>query len=197
MPHETEGYLELKRRCPQQRWSCGEHVYGKWEFRDLIARRAVDILQPDVNRVGGSTEAIKICAMAEAEGLPVIPHSNEAHNLHVIFSRAAHVCPWSSISLMSSLTPAMNSSGKSILACPRPRMANCLWVTRPAWGPHCVKILFRSCNTGKRQLSLPCVTEFRYQSPLTRYRTTPCDGTTALMVLLVFFVSPVHRSCKE
>ncbi len=93
MPHETEGYLELKRRCPQQRWSCGEHVYGKWEFRDLIARRAVDILQPDVNRVGGITEAIKICAMAEAEGLPVIPHSNEAHNLHVIFSRAAHVCP--------------------------------------------------------------------------------------------------------
>jgi L-rhamnonate dehydratase len=55
--------------------------------------RAVDILQPDVNRVGGITEAIKICAMAEAEGLPVIPHSNEAHNLHVTFSRSAHVCP--------------------------------------------------------------------------------------------------------
>jgi L-rhamnonate dehydratase len=93
MPHEVEGYLELKRRCPWQRWSCGEHAYGKWEFRDLIVRRVVDILQPDVNRVGGITEAIKICALAEAEGLPVIPHSNEAHNLHVIFSRSAHVCP--------------------------------------------------------------------------------------------------------
>jgi L-alanine-DL-glutamate epimerase-like enolase superfamily enzyme len=93
MPHDLEGYLELKRRCPWQRWSCGEHSYGKWEFRDLITRRVVDILQPDVNRVGGITEAIKICAMAEAEGLPVIPHSNEAHNLHVIFSRSAHVCP--------------------------------------------------------------------------------------------------------
>ena len=46
-----------------------------------------------VNRAGGITEAIKICAMAEAEGLPVVPHSNEAHNLHVIFSRSAHVCP--------------------------------------------------------------------------------------------------------
>lgn len=93
MPHDIEGYLELKRRCPWQRWSCGEHSYGKWEFADLIQRRVVDILQPDVNRVGGITEALKICALAEAAGLPVIPHSNEAHNLQVIFSRPAHVCP--------------------------------------------------------------------------------------------------------
>ena len=93
MPHELEGYLELKRRCPWQRWSCGEHSYGKWDFRELIDHRVVDILQPDINRAGGITEAIKICAMAEAAGLPVVPHSNEAHNLHVIFSRSAHVCP--------------------------------------------------------------------------------------------------------
>lgn len=93
MPHEIGGYLELKQRCPGQRWSCGEHAYGKWEFKDLIDRRVVDILQFDVNRVGGISEAIKICAMAEAAGMPVIPHSNEAHNLHVIYSRAPHVCP--------------------------------------------------------------------------------------------------------
>jgi L-rhamnonate dehydratase len=93
MPHDIDGYLELKKRCSWQRWSCGEHSYGKWDFKELIDRRVVDILQPDVNRVGGITETIKICAMAEAAGLPVVPHSNEAHNLHVIFSRAAHVCP--------------------------------------------------------------------------------------------------------
>ena len=93
MPHEIEGYVELKLRCPWQRWSCGEHSYGKWEFKELMDRRAVDILQFDTNRVGGITEAVKICAIAEASGLPVIPHSNEAHNTHVIFSRPAHVCP--------------------------------------------------------------------------------------------------------
>ena len=93
MPHDVEGYVELKRRCPWQRWSCGEHSYGKWDFKELIDRRAVDILQPDTNRAGGITEVIKICAMAEAAGLPVVPHSNEAHNLHVIFSRPMHVCP--------------------------------------------------------------------------------------------------------
>jgi L-rhamnonate dehydratase len=93
MPHDVVGYQELVRRCPWQRWSGGEHSSGKWEFKDLIERRALDILQPDVNRAGGITEVLKICALAEAAGLPVIPHSNEAHNLHVIFSQSAHVCP--------------------------------------------------------------------------------------------------------
>jgi len=93
MPHDLGGYGELKRRCPWQRWSCGEHSYTKWDFAELIERRAVDILQPDVNRMGGLTEAVKVCALAEAAGLPVVPHSNEAHNLHLVFSRSPSVCP--------------------------------------------------------------------------------------------------------
>jgi L-alanine-DL-glutamate epimerase-like enolase superfamily enzyme len=93
MPYEIDGYAELRRRCAWQRWSCGEHSYGKWEFGELIDRGATDILQPDTNRAGGITEVVKICALAEAAGLPVVPHSNEAHNLHVTFSRAPHVCP--------------------------------------------------------------------------------------------------------
>ncbi len=93
MPHDVDGYVELKQRCPWQRWSCGEHSYTKWEFKELIARRAVDILQPDANRAGGITELRKICALAEAAGLPVVPHSNEPHNLHITFSQPAHVCP--------------------------------------------------------------------------------------------------------
>ena len=93
MPEQIERYAELRERAPWQRWSCGEHAYGKWEFKQLIDRRATDVLQPDVNRVGGITEARKICALAEAAGLPVVPHSNEAHNLAIVFSQHAHVCP--------------------------------------------------------------------------------------------------------
>ncbi len=43
-------------------------------FRDLIARRTVDIVQPDVIWSGGITECRKIAALAQADGLPVIPH---------------------------------------------------------------------------------------------------------------------------
>ena len=43
-------------------------------FRDLIERRAVDIVQPDVVWTGGITECRKVAALAQAHGLPVIPH---------------------------------------------------------------------------------------------------------------------------
>ena len=43
-------------------------------FRDLIVRRAVDIVQPDVIWTGGITECRKVAALAQAFGLPVIPH---------------------------------------------------------------------------------------------------------------------------
>jgi L-alanine-DL-glutamate epimerase-like enolase superfamily enzyme len=43
-------------------------------FHELIAGRAVDIVQPDVIWAGGITECRKVAAVAEAHGLPVIPH---------------------------------------------------------------------------------------------------------------------------
>ena len=42
-------------------------------FRNLIAHRAVDIVQPDVIWTGGITETRKVAALAQAFHLPVIP----------------------------------------------------------------------------------------------------------------------------
>jgi L-alanine-DL-glutamate epimerase-like enolase superfamily enzyme len=60
-------------------------------FRELISRRAVDIVQPDVIWSGGITECRKIAAFAQAYGLPVIPHVfssavSTIANMHVIAS---------------------------------------------------------------------------------------------------------------
>lgn len=55
----------------------------------MLRRRAASIIQPDVNRVGGFTEAKKIIALAETYGVPVLPHSNEMHNLHLAASSTA------------------------------------------------------------------------------------------------------------
>jgi L-alanine-DL-glutamate epimerase-like enolase superfamily enzyme len=51
-----------------------ETATGLARFRDLIAGRAVDIVQPDVIWTGGITVCRKVAALAEAHGLPVIPH---------------------------------------------------------------------------------------------------------------------------
>jgi len=52
----------------------GECEYTRYGFRELINRRAMDILQPDLCATGGFTEMMKIVAMASAANLPVIPH---------------------------------------------------------------------------------------------------------------------------
>jgi L-rhamnonate dehydratase len=90
MPDDLQSYVKFREhsRTPV---STGEHEYTKYGFQQLIEQRAADILQPDGNRVGGITEMKKICAMAEAVGLPIYPHSNEAHNFHVILSQSN--CP--------------------------------------------------------------------------------------------------------
>ena len=60
-------------------------------FRELITRRAVDIVQPDVIWTGGITETRKVAALAQAFGMPVIPHVfasavSSIANMHLIAS---------------------------------------------------------------------------------------------------------------
>lgn len=52
----------------------GENVYGREGFRDVLASGALDILQPDVTKVGGLSEARAVCDMALAWDLPFAPH---------------------------------------------------------------------------------------------------------------------------
>ena len=55
--------------------AAGERVYTKWQYRDLLEKRAVSIIQPDICHAGGISETKKIANMAEAYCLPVAPHN--------------------------------------------------------------------------------------------------------------------------
>jgi L-alanine-DL-glutamate epimerase-like enolase superfamily enzyme len=52
----------------------GESLYSTAAFHEAIRRQALDILQPDIARVGGITNALAVCHMAAAANLPVAPH---------------------------------------------------------------------------------------------------------------------------
>jgi L-alanine-DL-glutamate epimerase-like enolase superfamily enzyme len=52
----------------------GETLFGRDEFRAYLERDAVAIVQPDVTRVGGLTEFLKVAALAESHHRPVAPH---------------------------------------------------------------------------------------------------------------------------
>ncbi len=69
--------------------SGGEHEYSHFGFYDLLKANALDIFQFDTNRVGGFTQAHKICTLAYNEGIEVIPHGGQMHNLHVVMSSFA------------------------------------------------------------------------------------------------------------
>jgi L-rhamnonate dehydratase len=85
IPDEIQGYAELKSygRIPI---AGGEHEFTLFGFRDLLQARALDYIQFDTNRVGGITQARKIAALAEAHGIPVIPHAGQMHNYHVVMA---------------------------------------------------------------------------------------------------------------
>ena len=72
-PEDIEGYIEVKNSSSIP-VAGGECEYTRYGFRELIQRRAVDILQPDLCAAGGFSEMTKIVAMASAANMPVIPH---------------------------------------------------------------------------------------------------------------------------
>ncbi|QVQ53511.1 mandelate racemase/muconate lactonizing enzyme family protein [Spiractinospora alimapuensis] len=52
----------------------GEALYTRAPFRRLVAERLVDLVQPDVTKVGGLFEAKAICELARTWGVRVSPH---------------------------------------------------------------------------------------------------------------------------
>jgi D-galactarolactone cycloisomerase len=73
VPEDVDGYIELKQKS-NILIAGGETEYTRYGFRELITRRAMDILQPDLCATGGYTEMMRIVAMASAWNVPLIPH---------------------------------------------------------------------------------------------------------------------------
>ena len=72
----------------------GEHIQGRWEVYDYLKEGALSVVQCDPEWCGGSTELVKICAVASLFDVPVIPHGHSLHAaLHVIASQSPAVCP--------------------------------------------------------------------------------------------------------
>jgi len=71
---DLDGYAHLRRsvRVPL---AAGETEFGLFGFRDLIARGCVDVLQPEVARIGGVTAARRLWALAHAHNLLYAPHT--------------------------------------------------------------------------------------------------------------------------
>lgn len=64
-------WLRSQIRCPV---ALGENLFSAAAFNEFLRHDAVDVVQPDVVRVGGVTPFMKIAHLAEGYGIPTAPH---------------------------------------------------------------------------------------------------------------------------
>jgi L-rhamnonate dehydratase len=91
---DLEGYRRLTRSAGV-RIAAGELLSTRFEFEALMEK--IDVVQPDVGRVGGITETMRVVEMAAARGKMVVPHCwksgiSIAATAHVV--AASSNCPY-------------------------------------------------------------------------------------------------------
>jgi L-alanine-DL-glutamate epimerase-like enolase superfamily enzyme len=90
LPDDYEGYAKLSATSPL-RIAAGEEESERKSFLQLMDVGKIDVVQVDLTRCGGFTEAMKIAALAADRGLPVVNHGfttylNVAAALHFLAS---------------------------------------------------------------------------------------------------------------
>ena len=85
---DLDGYAFLHDHSPI-RIAAGELQNTRFEFLDLMDRGKVDVAQPDIGRVGGLTEARRVCDLAADRGRLIVPH---CWKTGIGIAASAHLC---------------------------------------------------------------------------------------------------------
>jgi L-alanine-DL-glutamate epimerase-like enolase superfamily enzyme len=95
-PDDVEGHKELRQTSPVM-IATGEVLTRRQSFQPFIVSRAVDIIQPDLTKCGGLSEARRLAWMAYDHGVQLVPHGwNTAIGLaaDLALSAAMPVARW-------------------------------------------------------------------------------------------------------
>lgn len=88
LPGDADGLREIAESTDIP-IAAGERLFTRWQFQELLEKRAVRIVQPDLAHAGGISEVRRIAAMAESRDVLLAPH-----------------CPLSPVALAASLQVA-------------------------------------------------------------------------------------------
>ena len=90
----------------------GENNYTRFEFRELIERRAARYLMPDVCRANGFSETLRIGHLAAAHQVALSPHVVYELSLHVVGALTngflVEFMDWMPNDLFTSLPPCID-----------------------------------------------------------------------------------------
>jgi len=94
-PAQVDAYAALRDKTSIP-LAGGEHLYDRQEVLPFLTERILTVVQADPEWCGGVTELVRICAVAETFGVPVIPHGHGLHAaIHVVASQSPATCPMS------------------------------------------------------------------------------------------------------
>ena len=96
---DVKGHAELA-RATSIPVALGEQLYTVDAFAEFVAQQAIHWVQPDVTRMAGLTDVLRVCELAHSFRLPVAPHAGDMSQVHVHLAYAHPACqvleyiPW-------------------------------------------------------------------------------------------------------
>jgi len=94
-PERVGGFRRLKAATPDVPIATGEHVYTRWQIKELLVNEAVDFVQTDPDWTGGITELVKIAALCSAFEVPLVAHGHSLlAALHVAGAQSPITVPY-------------------------------------------------------------------------------------------------------
>ncbi len=112
LPEDHSGYAELSRALDMM-VVAGETECNRFQFRDRLAARAVDVILPDICRAGGITEGQKIAVLADAYQTQWAAHVSMGTMVHV--AAALHLGAASPNFLICEFHPGLTALGNDIV----------------------------------------------------------------------------------
>jgi D-galactarolactone cycloisomerase len=114
-PEDVDGYVALAAAL-EMPIAAGETECTRWQFAERLARRAVDLILPDICRAGGISEGRKIATIADAHNTKWAAHVSMGSSVHV--AAAAHLAASSANFLIFEFSSTPNPIGDALLTAP-------------------------------------------------------------------------------
>jgi len=115
MPEDHAGYKLLSDRLDMA-VAAGETECNRYQFRDRLAARAVDVILPDVCRAGGISEGLKIARLADVHHTPWAAHVSMGTPVHI--AAALHLAAATPNFLICECPTHQNPIGNQLLRTP-------------------------------------------------------------------------------
>jgi L-alanine-DL-glutamate epimerase-like enolase superfamily enzyme len=115
MPEDHAGYKHLSDNLDMA-VAAGETECNRFQFRDRLAARAVDIILPDVCRAGGISEGLKIARLADIYQTPWAAHVSMGTPIHI--AAALHLAAATPNFLICECPTHQNPIGNNLLRNP-------------------------------------------------------------------------------